>query len=70
MPRMETSIINHINVDLIHDYPNLFSDGQRLAILDHASYLRLLDLLTPDQRAALNRLAADGLFTGLTGYVA
>lgn len=57
----------------INCYPtqtDFFVKNQGLAIIDFASYTRLLELLTPEQRASLHALATTGQFTAIRGRFA
>ena len=52
-------------------YPaDTFESGQRIVLVDHDSYKRLLALLTDEQRAANYENATSGLFTAISGRIA
>lgn len=54
-----------------HEYPaDVFTSGQKLTIIDHDSYMRLLALLTPDQRATLLAMAQGDEFAAIGGRFA
>lgn len=54
-----------------HEYPaDVFTSDQKLTIIDHDSYMRLLAVLTPDQRAALLAMAHNDEFVAISGRFA
>ncbi len=65
------TITTNLSIDLRSGYylNDRFSSTTQLAILEHASYMRLLDLLTPEQRAQLIELAYDDEFHAIAGFV-
>ena len=52
-------------------YPaDIFSAGQKLTIIDHDSYMRLIALLTPEQADKLYTMATGDQFTAISGRLA
>lgn len=54
-----------------HEYPaDVFTSNQKLTIIDHDSYMRLIDMLTPDQKAVLLAMAQGDEFIAIGGRFA
>jgi hypothetical protein len=49
---------------------DIFTAGQKLTIIDHDSYMRLIGLLTPEQADDLYMTATNGDFTAISGRLA
>lgn len=71
---MTTPIIptTKINIDLRDEYAldNRFAPDTKITIVEFDSYMRLLNLLTPEQHAQLLELAHNDEFHAVAGYVA
>jgi len=64
---MNTDIITRINIDLRTEYyrPDDFAPAAKIAVLTYDSYMLLISMLTPEQRASL---PAAG-YTAIAGYI-
>ena len=66
-PEITTEI--YVNLRAEYALNNNFAPDTKIALLEHDSYILLLDLLTPAQRAQLLEFAQNGQFNALAGYV-
>jgi hypothetical protein len=59
----------HVNLRTEYALNDRFAPNTKITLIEWDSYLRLLELLTPEQHAQIGELAQNDDFHAIAGYV-